>query len=129
MSTSDLAVNEELLRDEQEQEVLPVGVYLASEPIPADRAKLFEVNGRQYTAPRLVDRRVIFRYLRSLHNDEGEKAMADMVYEVLGGAVIDVLAEEDLTEEQFDQVMRVVRKHIGGAAEKTLGNSSSGRRR
>lgn len=127
---SDLTVNTELLDDtEQTAEVLPAGVYLVDEPIPNDRIKLFEVNGRQYTVPRVVDKRVVFRYLRSLHRDEGEKALADMMYEVLGSAVIDTLAEEELDDDQFDAVMRAVRKHVMGATERTLGNSQSGRRR
>jgi hypothetical protein len=129
MGTSNLAVNTELLEDGQTQEVLPVGVYLVDEPTPPDRVKLFEVNGRQYTAPRMVDKRLVFRYLRALHDDEGERALADMMYGVLGAGVIDALAEEELSDEQFDQVMRVVRKHVMGATEKTLGNSQSGRRR
>jgi hypothetical protein len=128
MSTSDLAVNTELLDDEQ-PDVLPKGVYLIDEPIPQDRVKLFEVSGRQYTVPRVVDKRVVFRYLRSLHNDEGERALADMMYEVLGSAVIDTLAEVELTDDQFGAVMRAVRKHVMGATEGALGNSQSGRRR
>ena len=123
------AVNQDLLQDEGDPEVLPVGVYLDGEPVPADRTLLFGVNGKQYTAPKKVPKKVVFRYLRALHNDEGEKAMADMVYEVLGDAVMDALATEDLHDDEFDQVMRVVRKHVMGATEATLGNSSNGRRR
>jgi|SRR6185503_2735973 len=127
--SSDLAVNAELLEDEHQPEVLPRGVYLTGEDVPPDRTKLFEVNGRQYTAPRMVDKRVVFRYLRSLHHDEGEKALADMMYQVLGDPIMNVLAEEELSDEQFDQVMKVVRKHVMGATENTLGNSSTGRRK
>ena len=125
-----VTVNPELLEDEQESEILPVGVYLMSEEIPADRVKLFEVNDRQFTAPRNIDKRVIFRYLRSLHQDDSDdKAMAGMMYGVLGEAVMDTLAEQELSDEEFDQVMKVVRKHTMGAAERSLGNSSNGRRR
>lgn len=126
-----VTVNAELLQDgEADPEVLPVGVYLEGEPIPPDRTLLFGVNGRQYTAPKKVDKRVVFRYLRSLHDeDSDERALADMMYGVLGEGVIDALATEELSDEEFDQVMKVVRRHTMGATEATLGNSRNGRRR
>lgn len=131
MPVSDFAANSELLEQvEQEQEVLPVGVYLIGEPVPADRVKLFEVNGRQYTSLKTVDHRIVFRYLKTLRKDsDSAAAMANLMYDALGDAVMDALATEELTPDQFDIVMRVVEKHIMGATNQALGNSSSGRRR
>lgn len=128
---SGFAVNAELLEQtEQDQEVLPVGVYLEAEPIPADRVLLFEVNGRQYTSPKKVDHRVVFRYLKALRQDnDSAVALAHLMYDALGDAVMDALGTEELDDEQFQTVMRVVEKHVMGATNQTLGNSSSGRRR
>lgn len=124
-------VNEDLLVDEAQQdgEVLPAGVYLEGEPVPSDRTKLFEVNGRQYTVPKVVNPQVMFRYLRSVRRDESDRATADMLYDVLGEAVMDALADEKLSPDEFSQVMRAIRKHVMGSTELTLGNSSNGRPR
>src|SRR5687768_9642669 len=90
--------------------VLPEGVYKEGEEIPADRTLLFAVNGRQYTAPKNVSNRVVFRFLRSVRKGSEESGMADLLYETLGDAVMDALADEDLSDEEFAQVMKVIRK-------------------
>ena len=126
------AVNEELLQgpDSRPEAQLPEGVFEAGQEIPPDRVLLFEVNGRQYTGPKKVDHRIVFRYLRAVRRDEDSSvAMANLLGDALGDAVLDALATEELSDEEFRQVMRVVEKHMMGSMEATLGNSSNGRRK
>jgi len=125
---TDLVVNQELLVEDAPR-AMPEGVYPSGDEIPPDRVLLFEVNGRQYTVPKRVNPNVVFRYLRAVRREEGERAIAEMMYQVLGEGVIDALADEDLSDEQMAQVMKVVRRHVMGATEATLGNSSNGQRR
>lgn len=126
-----VSVNEELLAEaEQLDNVQPPGVYLEGEPIPPDRVLLFEVNGKQYTAPKRVDHRIVFRYLKAVRQgDSDTSAIAHLMYDLLGEAVMDALATEELDEKEFQTVMKVVERHTMGAMEKTLGNSQSGRGR
>lgn len=129
-----IVFNEELLQDESGgddiQSSLPEGVFLdkqwaewkADKQLPDDRQELFTVNGRVYTAPKRVDHRVVFQYMKALRNGQGEQAMADALYGVLGEPVMDVLATEKLSDEEFRTVMKVVEKHLAGAVKRTLGN-------
>jgi hypothetical protein len=129
-------VNQALLNDEPVDEagnpVLPMGVYPSEEWAgyeqtksgPAlERVKLFEVNGRAYTAPKAFDNRVMFRYMRAVRKNKGDDIapVADLMYDVLGDAVMDCLADEQLTESEFSQVMKVVEKHTAGVAQRALG--------
>lgn len=108
---------------------LPEGVYPEGQDLPGGRVLLFTVNGRQYTAPKNVDNRVIFRYFRAVREGREETGMADMLYGVLGEAVMDALAEEDLSDDEFEQVMQVIQKHVAGSAAAKMGKSRSASRR
>ena len=117
--------------DPQSPLPLPDGVYLADDwakmkqakELPDGRTELFTVNDRVYTAPTAVDHRAVFRYMKAVRQRRGdEEAMADMMYETLGDAIMDALAEEKLDPDEFRQVMHVVQKHVAGATRKTLGN-------
>lgn len=124
--TTGLTVNPALLGDEPGK--LPEGVYRVgddgSEPVvPADRVELFRAEGRVFTLARQIDPGIAFRYLRAIRkNRDSEAAMADMLYDVLGDAVMDALADTKLTPDQFTQVMKAVNKHTMGAIQKALGN-------
>lgn len=134
-----LQINEDLLRDDADTAAgssdndvqLPDGVYpdaewaemKAARKLPEGRTELFGVNGRVYTAPSLIDPGVIFRYMKAVRQrDPGDSAMADLLYELLGEPVMDVLAEEKLSPEEFRSVMKVVQKHVAGATKKVMGN-------
>ena len=127
-TTTGLTVNPSLLGDDASTGGLPAGVYRVgadgSEPVvPADRVELFRAEGKIFTIPRQVDPGIAFRYLRSIRQRrDSEAAMADMLYDVLGEAVMDALADTKLTPDQFGQVMKAVNKHTMGAIQKALGN-------
>lgn len=130
-----IVFNQDLLSDDPAGEAdsapLPDGVYdeqdwaerKTARQLPPGRTELFTVNGRVYTAPSTVDPGVIFRYMKVLRQrGDTETAMADMLYDVLGDAVMDILGQEKLDPDEFRQVMRVVQKHVAGATKQTLGN-------
>ena len=123
-----LTVNPSLLGDDTANGGLPAGVYRVgvdgTEPaIPGDRVELFRADGKVFTIPKVVDPGIAFRYLRSIRKRrDSEAAMADMLYDVLGEAVMDALADTKLTPDQFTQVMKAVNKHTMGAIQKALGN-------
>lgn len=127
-----IVVNQDLLADGDDAESsLPDGVYpeadwkewKAAKTLPEGRTELFTANGRVYTAPSYISPSVTFRYMKAMRQRSGEEnAMADLLYETLGDAIMDHLASEDLSADEFRQVMTVVRKHVAGAAQKVLGN-------
>jgi hypothetical protein len=119
-----VTVNQALLNgvDQDKPTALPEGVYPEGELIPDDRIELFTVNGRVYTAPKHVNPQVMFRYMRSVRKGHDEEGMATLLYDTLGEAVMDALADEDLAPEEFTQVIKVIEAHVSGAARKVLGN-------
>lgn len=128
-----IVFNQDLLADDPGGDgpsSLPEGVFLAGDwakmaedkSLPADRQELFTVNGRVYTAPKRVDHRVVFQYMKSVRNGDSEQGMANALYGVLGDAVMDVLATEELSPDEFRTVMKVVERHLAGSVRRTLGN-------
>lgn len=130
-----IVINADLLDDGEgkpaTQPQLPDGVYPEADwqqwkqarTLPDGRTELFTVNGRVYTAPSRVDPGAVFRYMRAMRKRTGEEeALADLMYDTLGDGVMDALATEKLSVEEFQQVMKVVQKHTAGAARVTLGN-------
>jgi hypothetical protein len=103
---------------------LPTGVFLDTQEVPLDRTELFRVNGKVYTAPKQVNPQIAFKYLRDLRKGGGQSdlPMANMMAGVLGDAVLDALADEELDEKQFATVMKVVEKHAMAATRRALGN-------
>lgn len=119
-----LRVNPELADDET---TLPEGVYRVQTDIPAERVELFRIGAdgdtRIYTIPRKVNPRHSMGMLRDIRKGGGQEvALTNFMYAVLGDAVMDALADEELSEEEFEAVMKAVRKHATGAMKKTLGN-------
>lgn len=103
---------------------LPEGVYNVGDEVPDGRVEIFRVNGRVYTLNKRVDPRIVFRMIRDIHKGGAgsDVAQANLLYEVLGDAVIDYLADEELSDEEYEQVMKAVQKHTMKAAKKILGN-------
>jgi hypothetical protein len=107
---------------EDEIDTLPPGVYLEDQQIPPDRVKLFELEGKHYTAARHFPPNLVFKFMKQSRTRGVDMATFWLIEQIISEPVVDVLAEhEDLTEEQFEQVMRVVRKHTLGVMEKAGG--------
>ena len=125
-----ITVNQALLDSEDGStglEALPVGVYFTPKPdepewkCPEDRAELFRTDKKIYTAPKRVPGKIVMQYMRAIHKGSSDQAMAQVLYQVLGEGIIDALADEDLTEDEFKTVMKVVEKHTLGATQRLLG--------
>lgn len=137
-----ITVNQDLLTDDVTptgKPTLPDGVFDALEwdswvdekragsvgrEEPQTRIELFRVNGRVYTAPTRFDPGAMFRYMRAVRKGGAGDDMgpvANLMYDVLGDAVMDALADEKLSEDEFRTVMKVVQKHTAGLAQRTLG--------
>jgi len=118
------SVNPSLLADEEEETTggLPDGVYLEGTLVPPDREELFRVEGKIYTVPKRIDPGIAFRYMKNIRKGRGDQAAADMLYDVLGEAVIDVLAADKLDQDQVAAVMKATEKYAMSAIRKTLGN-------
>ena len=119
-----LRVNPDLADDES---TLPDGVYRTDGEIPKERVELFRIGAegdlRIYTIPRQVNPRHSMGMLRDIRKGGGQEvALANFMYAVLGDAVMDALADEDLAPAEFESVMKAVRKHATGAMKQTLGN-------
>jgi hypothetical protein len=119
------SVNPSLLADGDEETAdggLPDGVYPEGTVVPPEREELFRVEGKIYTVPKRIDPGIAFRYMKSVRKGRGDQAAADMLYDVLGEAVIDVLAADKLDQDQVAAVMKAAEKYAMSAIRKTLGN-------
>jgi hypothetical protein len=122
-----ITVNKDLLDEGTPEGNLPVGVFLASEypegmALPLGWTELFRVNDKVYGIKTKVNPGVAFRLMRSIRKEGSlEVAMTDMLYDVLGDDVMEVLATEDLDEKEFDAVMKAVNKHVMAVMNRTLG--------
>lgn len=103
---------------------LPAGVFWVGAELPAGRLELFRVNGRVYTVPAAADPRIVFRMLRAMRKGDQDRAMADMLYDVLGEPVVDALADEEgLDAAQLGQIMQAIQKYTMSAMKRAgLGN-------
>lgn len=110
------------------REALPPGLFWADQDLPAGREELFRVNGRVYTVPTQVPPKVVFRQMRRLRRGASEiQAAADLMYDVLGDAVMDFLADEDLSDPEYEAVGDAITKYVGSAARLAgLGKSPNG---
>lgn len=102
---------------------LPEGVFLVGTELPPERVEIFRVNGRVYTVARRVDPRVVFKLLRDIKRSQDSTiALSNLMYSVLGEGVMEFLAEEQLSDEEFEAVMKAVQKHTMKATNRILGN-------
>lgn len=121
-----LVVNPEFLgEDEAGRPELPAGVFYEDQELPGHRVELFRVNGRVYTVSRVADPRISFRLIRAVKRyGSMELAAADAMYDLLGEAVVDALADEELAPEELKQVMSAVGKYSMSTFQAAgLGNS------
>ena len=122
-ASTGFSVNPELTGEDGENpNLLPAGVFLEGDEIPAERQELFRVNGRVYTVAKHIDPRIAFRYMRAVRKGRGDEAAANMMYDVLGEAVIDALADENLEPDHIKAVMKAAEKYAMSAIRVTLGN-------
>jgi len=131
-----IVVNSQLLATDEDSpagadKALPAGVFkeeiwddwASAGQLPEDRVELFRVNGRVYTGAKQVNLQIVFRYMKALRlREDTELAMADLLYGALGEPVMDVLASEGLSVDEYKAVMKVAQKYIAGAAKQLLGN-------
>lgn len=110
--------------DEPDEETLPAGVFREGDEIPEDRAELFHLDGRVYTAPKHLPPNLTFKFLKKLRTSGTDMATFFLMEQVIGSTVVDVLADHDeLTEDELSQIMKVVQRHTMGVLEKSAGKS------
>lgn len=108
--------------DELDQELIPSGVYLEGEPIPDGRVELFHLEEKVYTAPRHLPPNMPFKFMRKMRNTDADLASFWLIEQYLGEHVVDVLADHDeLTDDELDAILKVVRKHTMATLEKATG--------
>lgn len=106
---------------------LPEGVYKnpgedAEWVCPEGRTELFRTDALIFTAPTSINPQVTVRYMRNLRKSGSQDtALANLLFDVLGESVMDALADEDLSEDEFALVMKVVEKHVLGVTRRLVG--------
>ena len=89
---------------------------------PADRIELFEINGKKYYVPKRPGANVALKYMRDIRAHGREAAMYGLLEAMVGKEGMDALADyEDLTEEEFEQVLDAVSRHVLGPLERGTG--------
>ena len=105
-----------------DEELLPRGIYIEGEDIPDDRVVLFHLEGKVYTAPKILPPNIVFKFMRRMRGGNADMATFWLIEQLLGEHTVDTLADHDeLTDDELDQIMKVVRKHTMGAMEKAAG--------
>jgi hypothetical protein len=110
---------EEAFDDDFDDE--PVLDDLAAEPAgESDQVVLFSLDGKDYFVPAKIGPNVALAYMRDIRRNGVEHARAGILERILGREALDALADyDDLTEEDFEAVMKAVDKHVLGPLEKT----------
>lgn len=91
---------------------------------------LFKIGDTEYRIPEKPNANVALKYLKDVRDKGEDFAAANLLATLLGEDGFNDLAEYDeLTDTQFEAVMKAAQKHVLGAMEKTRGNSGRGPRR
>ena len=95
-----------------------------------DTVVLFELDGREFRVPARPRAVVALRYLRAVRDKGSDVAAATLLTELLGVDGFDALCEyEDLTADQFKEIMAAAQKLTMGAMEAAFGGNSPGSKR
>lgn len=87
-----------------------------------NKVHLFTLADKRYYMDKVVPPNIAFRYLRDIRKQGQEKALANVIYDVMGDEAMDALAEaEDMTPEDATQIMDIIKKHVVGQLEKYTG--------
>lgn len=86
-------------------------VVIGQNKAPEERIPLFIIDGVEYTVPKRPRPNVGLKFMRVLKAEGQEVAAAGLLEDMLGAEGFKALSEcEELTEEDFEQVMNLVQK-------------------
>lgn len=92
--------------------------------------ELFELNGTTYSIPAKPKAHLSVRYLFQVRDLGEDVASANLLASVLGEDGFRALSDyEDLTPDDFKQIMEAVKEVVMGGQENAMGNGGRGRRK
>ncbi|TQS30055.1 hypothetical protein [Microbispora sp. KK1-11] len=95
-----------------------VRLSTSAAPVAVEKVPLFSIDDVEYGMPATIRPNVALKYLRMVRTQGGDVAEAWLLEEVLGAEAYEALMEYDqLTVDQLNQVMAIVRDHVLGQAE------------
>ncbi|WP_030506359.1 hypothetical protein [Microbispora rosea] len=87
-------------------------------PAEVEKVPLFSIDDVEYGMPARIGTNIALKYLRMVRTQGSDVAEAWLLEEVLGAEAYEALMEYDqLTVDQLNQVMAIVRDHVLGQAE------------
>lgn len=85
---------------------------------------LFVLDGKTYTIPAKPKANITLKYLRNIRTMGEDIAAGELLEGLLGSEGYEALMNhDDLTMDQFQQVMLAAQKHVLGAIEEAQGNA------
>ncbi len=94
---------------------------------PDDEIELFSIDGVSYTIPAKPRVNVALKYLWHVRQYGEDRAAAELMESLLGPKGFQALVEyDDLTPDQFGQILTIAQQHVLGALESVRGNSGRG---
>lgn len=100
-----------------------VQLTTSDEPQPVELIPVFSIDGVEYGMPAHIKRNLALKYLRMIRTRGQSVADAWMIEEVFGAEAFEALMNhDDLTDDQFAQVMAIVEGHVLGQMEQLAGN-------
>lgn len=88
---------------------------------------LFSIDGVTYQIPAKPRVNIALKYLWHVRQYGEDRAAAELMEALLGAKGFQALVEyDDLSPEQFSQILSIAQQHVLGALEATRGNSGRG---
>jgi hypothetical protein len=105
--------------------IVPVEITTPQRPegYKEDRVTVFSIDGTDYTVPARPRPNIAVRFLWRQKEAGVMQAASELLESMLGTEGFKALSEyDDLTDEQFSQVLAIVQKVALGSLEKATGN-------
>ncbi len=104
----------------------PIRIVTSEAPAEVELVELFSIDDRSYFIPAKISPSFTLRFMKAVRSTGMEIAVGQLLEETLGEEAYDALAScTVLTDQQFADVMDLVRRHAMGAITNPKGNSRS----